>query len=149
MNKFIPLTLASVIVIAMVFAVTPIEYAQTTHVSTPTVGTASAPSQLTFDGNSVVLNNILTGSNTMAAGAIAVDGDITVVVTVTGADTTNDVALCTIDTNADFDPLIITNAVITADTVTVTVTNPNGALGDAGVVADGTDVVRCIVFGIV
>lgn len=41
MNKFIPLTLASVIVIAMIFAVTPIEYAQTTHAGSTTVSADS------------------------------------------------------------------------------------------------------------
>ena len=44
MNKFIPLTLASVIVIAMIFAVTPIEYAQTTHAATTIVGADSVTS---------------------------------------------------------------------------------------------------------
>jgi len=52
MNIFIPLTLASVIVIAMIFAVTPIEYAQTTHAATTIVGANSVTSA------SIALNTI-------------------------------------------------------------------------------------------
>lgn len=44
MNIFIPLTLASVVVIAMIFAVTPIEYAQTTHATSAIVGADSVTS---------------------------------------------------------------------------------------------------------
>ena len=187
MNNFIPLTLTAVIAIAMVFAFSPMDYAQTTHAGSTTVSAGSvtaasiAPDTITpielsatltldeattigtgaagliIDGangiqidatDGLVINKILTGSNTMGAGALAEGLNLTVVVTVTGADVTNDIALCTIDTNPDFDELIITNAVITANTVTVTVTNPNLTALDADVVVEGTDVVRCIVFGI-
>ena len=52
MKIFIPLTLTAVIAIAMVFAVTPIEYAQTTHAASTIVGANSVTSA------SIALNTI-------------------------------------------------------------------------------------------
>jgi len=57
MNKFIPLTLASVIVIAMIFAVTPIEYAQTTHAATTIVG-ANSVTSASIAANTIVSADI-------------------------------------------------------------------------------------------
>ena len=205
MNKFIPLTLASVIVIAMIFAVTPIEYAQTTHATSAIVGADSVtsasiapntivsadisntagitgaqlaadtitPTQLSdtltldatttiatgtagliIDGtngiqidatNGLVINKILTGVGSPAGAVIAAGAEETVTVTVTGADTTNDVAICSYNANTDFDAMIITSVVISgANTVTVTTTNPTAA----GITTDAGDTIRCFVYGV-
>ena len=44
MNKIIPITLGAVIAIAMVFALAPMDYASTTHVSTPSTATVTTTS---------------------------------------------------------------------------------------------------------
>ena len=44
MNKIIPITLGAVIAIAMVFALAPMDYASTAHVSTPSTATVTSAS---------------------------------------------------------------------------------------------------------
>jgi len=93
--------------------------------------------------DSAGITDILFGSQTLTAGTILTLADQNVSVTVTGADTTNDVPLCLITKNDDFDEIFVSEAEITgADTVTVTVTNPLGL----GVTVDGTDTITCLVF---
>ena len=93
--------------------------------------------------NTALFTDILVGSKSLTATTISSLADQTVAVTVTGADTTNDVALCDISTNTDFDEITITQARITAlNTVSVTLTNPTSG----PVTVDSTDTVTCIVF---
>ena len=83
MKKFIPLTLTAVIAIAMVFAIAPSDYAQTSHVSTPSAGTSTDASfvanvltgaaiedQLTVDG--IEPENAATALTLEGTGAVGV-----------------------------------------------------------------------------
>jgi len=93
--------------------------------------------------NTALFTDILVGSKSLTATTISSLADQTVAVTVTGADTTNDVVLCNISSNADFDEIMITQARITAlNTVSVTLTNPTSG----SVTVDSTDVITCVVF---
>ena len=126
MNKFIPLTLASVIVIAMIFAVTPIEYAQTTHAATTIVGADSVTSA-SIAANTIVSADI---SNTAdITGTQILDNTIAVIDIGTNAVAADELADNAVDTNAIAN-LAVTGAKIAANTIAV------GEIGTAAVAND-------------
>lgn len=93
-------------------------------------------------GDTAGITDILFGTASLAAVAIAAGAGQAVTVTITGADITNDVVWCSLETAAA-DALVLSQATITgANTVTAVVTNASGISVTPAV----TDDVFCLVF---
>ena len=124
MNKIaIPALLVATIMVAGAFAFVPVEQASTVHLA----GTVTVDLGVS---NTAGITDFLVGQTT---------GDLTDpdTVTVTGADTTNDMALCTI-VDPDEDVSILEVSITGANTVTVDLS--------AATVAGANSILDCVVF---